>query len=282
MSSRTFTPVRLMYLAVAILCWVVTGFGRLARRRVIVLCYHAVGSGQRQRFVRQMRMIAGRVISTSEIAAAATDSKRGLPCLCVTFDDGYAGLLAHVLPATAALKTPITVFVVSGNLGRSPAWLTTRAASEVNESLMSGPELCAAVRNGLIRIGAHSVTHPHLSTLSTPERRAELANCKTALEALVHAPVDELALPYGEYDEQTIELARALGFQRVFSLDACPHPGPLPTGVVGRYLVSPDVWMLEFYLTCAGAYAWLHEVRQLLRRFRRGPRARATAETAAA
>ena len=59
--------VRCVYLAVAISWWLLTGFGRLGRPRVVTLCYHGVTRDQRDRFRRQMALIAGRTVSAAAI-----------------------------------------------------------------------------------------------------------------------------------------------------------------------------------------------------------------------
>jgi peptidoglycan/xylan/chitin deacetylase (PgdA/CDA1 family) len=266
MSTRTPLVIRLAYLAVALAWWVGTGLGRLARRRVVVLCYHAVSAAEREAFRRQMRSIAARVVSTAALGELAADGGRGLPWICVTFDDGYVGLREQVFPTTCALRTPITVFAVSENLGRPPAWRLPPGAPEADERLMDAGELREAARTGLVRVGAHTATHPSLPACGPDARLAELAGCRATLEAALGAPVDELALPHGEYDAATLADARRAGYRWIYSLDACAFPATLPPNVVGRYLMSPSAWSIEFFLTCAGAYAWLNAARRVLRR----------------
>lgn len=269
MSTRTPLPLRLVYLALALAWWFGTGLGRLARRRVVVLCYHAVSATQREGFRRQVASIASRVVPTSEIDAAVLRGGRGLPAVCLTFDDGYVGLRENVFPVAAELGAPVTVLVVSENLARPPAWPLPPGAPEAGERLLSADELREAMGTGWVRVGAHTATHPHLPDCADAQLSSELTGCRARLESQLGVTIDELALPHGEYDERTLAAARQAGYRAIYSLDACLHPARLPAGVIGRYLMSPDAWPIEFHLTCAGAYAWLHAVRGLLRRVAR-------------
>ncbi|MCX6780533.1 MAG: polysaccharide deacetylase family protein, partial [Candidatus Magasanikbacteria bacterium] len=46
--------------------------------------------------------------------------------------------------------------------------------------------------------GAHTMTHPHLLTLSDEEARLEIVNSKLLLESIIGAPVTSFAYPFGE------------------------------------------------------------------------------------
>jgi peptidoglycan/xylan/chitin deacetylase (PgdA/CDA1 family) len=63
-----------------------------------------------------------------------------------------------------------------------------------------------------IDIGAHSVTHPMLSTQSPDTQRWEMRQSKQDLEALIGRPVAGFAYPHGDYGPETLGLARESGF----------------------------------------------------------------------
>lgn len=64
----------------------------------------------------------------------------------------------------------------------------------------------------LIEIGAHSMTHAALSTLSPAAQHHEIAQSKAQLEALVGQPVKSFAYPFGDQSADTAALVRAAGF----------------------------------------------------------------------
>jgi peptidoglycan/xylan/chitin deacetylase (PgdA/CDA1 family) len=84
---------------------------------------------------------------------------------------------------------------------------------------------------------AHRRAHPWEGWETEEERRArtlgEIAGAREALEARLGGIRDELCLPWGQYDEVTLECARRVGIRRVYTLNR----GPNPVGRVG-FLVN--------------------------------------------
>ena len=64
----------------------------------------------------------------------------------------------------------------------------------------------------LCTIGAHTVNHVNLVSLSTHEKQKELANSKELLSSWIGHEVVHFSYPYGAYDEECSTIARLLGF----------------------------------------------------------------------
>ncbi len=267
MYAKHGRAVRLAYLVAAVVWWVGTGFGRWGRGSVAVLCYHGVTAAQRPRFRWQMSRIARRAIGVDDLSRA-TAARRGSPRVCVTFDDAFACLLQNALPITCALRIPVTVFAVTGNLGQAPRWSMAAGHPDAAETVMTAAEVRSAVREFGCRFGSHTVIHKPLTFLPAPAAHAEMAESKAALESMLGVPVVDLAFPYGAYDNAAVMDARSLDYARLYTLDPCCYPHVPPLGVVGRFSMSPDASPVEFLLTCAGAYAWLYPWRRLVNRWR--------------
>jgi peptidoglycan/xylan/chitin deacetylase (PgdA/CDA1 family) len=77
---------------------------------------------------------------------------------------------------------------------------------------MTQQEVRALVTDGLVSIGAHTVTHPLLSKLEKTACHREISESKLACEALIGAPVAGFAYPYGDLDSQAREAVIAAGF----------------------------------------------------------------------
>jgi peptidoglycan/xylan/chitin deacetylase (PgdA/CDA1 family) len=85
----------------------------------------------------------------------------------------------------------------------------------------------------------------------------ELRESKAQLERLLQRRVTLFSFPFGAFSEESVELCREAGYERVFTT--------LPEGVFetqaqfacGRVRVDPTDWLLEFYLKVVGAYRWL-------------------------
>jgi peptidoglycan/xylan/chitin deacetylase (PgdA/CDA1 family) len=91
-----------------------------------------------------------------------------------------------------------------------------------SDRVMTGEEVRALVTDGLVTIGAHTVTHPVLAGLEPAACRREISESKRACEALTGAPVLSFAYPYGIFDANAREAVRIAGF----SLACSARRGP--------------------------------------------------------
>ncbi len=216
-----------------------------------------------------MKMLADRAV-WPEAAGSRRRRRWARPDVCMTFDDGFANLLDHALPVTRELGIPVTVFVVTENLGSLPRWEMEYEQSEAAQMTMSELQITQAATDPLCRFASHSLTHPRLTDIPLSQAKRELADSRAQLAQVVGRPVDDFAFPHGVCSAQLITEAFASGYRRVHTL------GPITNGldssrgqVVARMKMSPDVWMLEFRLTVSGAYEWLWSVRRALHRLGR-------------
>lgn len=259
--------VRLLYLAIAGL-WHVLSVGRFWKgETVVVLCYHGVPAAQKERFRRQMATIA-----TWGIAAPAPNGRphrlgKERTRVYVTFDDAFENLLENALPILDEFNISATVFAVPGNLGQTPKWGICPSHPDYRERVMTAEQL-GRISNERIRIGSHSQTHPDLSRVSVEQMRGELTESKANLEKVAGYSVEDLALPHGAYNHAVLGVAREAGYERVYTQEPQMYKPGTPPGIVGRFPMSPDVWPIEFKLTCKGAYVWLHFLRKGIQVFR--------------
>ncbi len=85
---------------------------------------------------------------------------------------------------------------------------------------MTAEEVVALAAGGLVEIGAHTVTHPVLSTCSADVARWEVMESRRVLEQLLEQPVESFAYPYGsptDYTADTKHVVRETGVRRAFS-----------------------------------------------------------------
>ena len=71
--------------------------------------------------------------------------------------------------------------------------------------------------SGLIEIGAHTLDHSDLPTLSTSEQLDEIGRSKKILEEELNTSITSLAYPYGKFNDTTIALTRQSGFRTAVS-----------------------------------------------------------------
>lgn len=86
--------------------------------------------------------------------------------------------------------------------------------------VMTPGEIMELIEGGLISVGAHTLSHPSLPSLSHEDQRAEIGGSKAALEALTGQPIRRLAYPFGDYDARSEATARELGFDYAVSVEA--------------------------------------------------------------
>jgi peptidoglycan/xylan/chitin deacetylase (PgdA/CDA1 family) len=77
---------------------------------------------------------------------------------------------------------------------------------------MTRKEVRALASDGLVAIGAHTVTHPVLSKLGAAACHREIAESKSDCEQLIGAPVTGFAYPYGDFDAKARGAVVAAGF----------------------------------------------------------------------
>ncbi len=149
--------------------------------------------------------------------------------VCITFDDGYRDNYTLAYPMLKRLNVPFTVYVTTGFIDNQlPMWWYP------NEQLgISIEELKALDADPLCTIGAHTVSHPKLDTLSREQQYQEIAESKLTLEALLGHEVCHLSFPHGAHNNDTLAICHELGFQTAVKSWAGPlrrreHPWPLP------------------------------------------------------
>ena len=98
---------------------------------------------------------------------------------------------------------------------------------------MDDAELRRLVDDGVFDLGAHSVTHPDLRSLSPEARRHEIAQSRRDCEALAGRAVPGFAYPYGDFDDAVRAEVVACGFAWACST----RPGHTASAAVDRYVL---------------------------------------------
>ena len=149
--------------------------------------------------------------------------------VCITLDDGYRDNYTLAYPIFKRLGVPFTVYVTTGFIdNKMPMWWYP------NERLgISTEELKALDADSLCTIGAHTVSHPKLDTLSRDQQYQEIADSKLELERLLGHPVQHFSFPHGAHNADTLAICRELGFKTVVqswggAIRKGSRPYPLP------------------------------------------------------
>jgi peptidoglycan/xylan/chitin deacetylase (PgdA/CDA1 family) len=217
----------------------------------LVLCYHAISDSWPASLALpadQLRTQLERLVARGYRGATFSDAvagRGGERTLAVTFDDAYRSTL-DALPVLDDLGLPGTVFVPTAHVGsQAPMswdgidqWVGGPHEPELR--CMGAAELRRLADAGW-EIGAHTVSHPHLTTLADDELAHELTASRTRVEELMGASCRSLAYPYGDFDGRVVEAARAAGYAAACTLDVGRQGGdPLAWPRVGVYRGEPD------------------------------------------
>lgn len=101
------------------------------------------------------------------------------------------------------------------------AELERRAGGPHPADLMLTPEMLRTLASSDIEIGAHTVSHPILTTLDDDDARREIAASKRELEAVIGQAVRFFAYPNGkegrDFDQRHVAMAREAGYKAAFT-----------------------------------------------------------------
>lgn len=90
--------------------------------------------------------------------------------------------------------------------------IPTPLPCDAQRRTVTDSELCALAEGGLVEIGAHTVRHPSLPSLSAVEQYQEIASSKHELERRLGIPIRGFAYPYGDHDRESVTAVRELDF----------------------------------------------------------------------
>jgi peptidoglycan/xylan/chitin deacetylase (PgdA/CDA1 family) len=100
------------------------------------------------------------------------------------------------------------------------AWAGAAPSARPTHRAMTHDEVRSLARDGLVEIGAHTVSHPSLSAHTGVVQQSEIQQSKTCLEALLGIPIQGFAYPYGDYTDETAAFVKEAGFAYACTTEA--------------------------------------------------------------
>jgi peptidoglycan/xylan/chitin deacetylase (PgdA/CDA1 family) len=76
------------------------------------------------------------------------------------------------------------------------------------------------ISDGLVAIGAHTITHPTLPAHRYENQYHEIAESRRVCEELIDGPVSAFAYPFGDHDDATVSAVREAGFSWACTVNA--------------------------------------------------------------
>lgn len=169
---------------------------------MINICFHGIGTPR-----RSLEPGEAQYWITEDFYEAVLVEVAARGDVRLSFDDsnvsdvevGLDGLLRHKLTAT--------FFVIAGRLDQ-PGSLSTQQVRSLRARGMT--------------IGSHGMDHVPWRSLSDEAQQREYVDARQVLTGVLGAPVDQAALPLGQYERRTLNRLRQLGYTHVHTSDRRP------------------------------------------------------------
>jgi peptidoglycan/xylan/chitin deacetylase (PgdA/CDA1 family) len=120
--------------------------------------------------------------------------------ICLFFDDGYKNQRDVVVPVLDKYNFKATFSIITDSIGQGTDLMEYMNVDEIKDLARDGMD-----------IASHTVTHPHLLTLSDQELHDEIFNSKKTLEDLGFI-VDTFIAPYYEWDSRCVDYVIAANY----------------------------------------------------------------------
>lgn len=143
-------------------------------------------------------------ITPSDIENLMESQKIRKPII-ISFDDGYEDFYTDVLPIIKRQNVKVVAYIVPGFLDKLN-YMTWKQVKEISSS-------------GLVEIGAHTMHHASLGSLSDDLATTEINDGKMILELSLGKKITAFAYPYGHFNNETPNLVESAGFTSAVSTE---------------------------------------------------------------
>lgn len=238
-----------------------------------ILFYHRISDDRDElavtprRFREQMHTLASlgaRGVDLVTATESRLSSAHPLPLVGLSFDDAYRDVAEHAVPVLRELGFSATMFVPTGLIAGGAF------GSRPGPPRLSWDEMRELDAEGVLRMEAHTITHPNLLALDETEVHHELAGSRAELEAQLGRTVTALAYPAGLAGVREASLARAAGFQSAFTCEPGLSDEHTDSLMLSRTQIDARDNLLDFRAKLGGGHDSPLPLRRLYRRRRFG------------
>lgn len=154
--------------------------------------------------------------------------------VCITFDDGYLDSYTIVYPLMKEYGFPWTLFLITDDVGKP-------------YNRMTWDQLREMANSHTVTIANHTLSHPKLHNLATrAEKEKEIVESNKALKYQLGVDNVWLAYPYGDYDDEVIDICKKAGIKMAVTTDAGRvHVGSFPYDLKRAY-IGNDISIARF------------------------------------
>jgi peptidoglycan/xylan/chitin deacetylase (PgdA/CDA1 family) len=156
--------------------------------------------------------------------------------IALTFDDGNTSDFSIAYPILESNGLPATFFLT---------------LNQIHQNQITWHNVSEMIKNEKITIGSHGITHRRMTELSSNEQANELLHSKQFIESKIKKSVDYFAMPYGVWDDHTIEISKRIGYKALFTTHVQINYPELYPHIFHRWSVTSNtsVDLLEKMIT---------------------------------
>lgn len=169
----------------------------------------------------------------------------------LTFDDGYADNFTAAHPLLLKYKAKATLYLVAVR-DDGCDWSARKKAHHDSGELVREPKLTdeqvrEMLASGVWELGAHTLTHPLLPSLTPEERHSEISGSRQRLRETFAVSVESFAYTFGIWGEQDRAAVQEAGFTTAVTTDAGADTLPFVDSLaIKRIKISGKEGMLAF------------------------------------
>ncbi|WP_426060648.1 polysaccharide deacetylase family protein [Hymenobacter sp. B1770] len=138
--------------------------------------------------------------------------------IILTFDDGYTDNYTNLLPLMQQYGYRGVMYLLGDFNIRHNKWDVETDPAEPRSEIMNLAQKQAFVAAGW-EIGAHTMSHPRLTTLPLPDAASEIQRSKNELEAALQTEIVSFAYPFGDLNDAVKKAVYEAGFALGVSTD---------------------------------------------------------------
>ena len=154
--------------------------------------------------------------------------------VAITFDDGFENVFQNALgPLTRTGFCSIN-YLVYNLIGKTNEWEIPLGVRR--ERLMDHSQVREWLAAGQA-IGAHTLTHPHLTRISKQQAREEITASKKRLEDEFGIPIEHFCYPYGDQNEEIRAMVAEAGYRSACTTKCGLNTAQTPQMGIRRFMV---------------------------------------------